>query len=81
MSHGTLTYLLSLVQSVCGHGKHHVHHGKSGEEVQEVHKGQMRVLLEWHTVDKQGEGAPESPSAKVIHPYHQDQDDSPLKGN
>jgi len=50
------------------HGKCHVCCRKGGEEVQEVHEGQMWVLLEWHTVNEQGEGAPESPSAKVTHP-------------
>jgi len=63
------------------HGKHHVHHGKRGEEVQEVHKGQTWVLLEQHTVNDQGEGAPEGYSAEATHPNRQDQDDSPPKGD
>jgi len=45
-----------------------MHHGKRVEEVQEVHKGQMWVLLEWHTVDEQGEGPPESSSTEVTCP-------------
>jgi len=58
-----------------------VHCGKRGEEVQEVHEGQTWVLLEWHTIDNQGEGAPESHSPEAIHPYHRDQDNLPLKGD
>jgi len=63
------------------HGKYHVRCGERGEKVQEVHKGQMRVLLEWHTIDDQGEGTPEGYSAKVTPPHCQDQNDSPPKGD
>jgi len=56
-------------------------HGKRGEEVQEVHKGQTQVLLEWHTVDNQGKGAPEGHNAEVTHPSGRDQDYLPLKGD
>jgi len=79
--HQILTTFSLPVQLVHGHGKCHVCHGESGEEVQEVHEEQMWVLLEWHTVDNQGEGAPDGHSAKATHPYHQDQDDFPLKGD
>jgi len=63
------------------HGKCHVHHGKRGEEVQEVHEGQTWVLLEWHTIDDQGKGTPEGHSAEATHPSGRDQDYSPPKGN
>jgi len=68
MGWGTLTFLFPIVRSVCEHGEHHVHGGKRIEEVQEVHKGQMRVLLEWHTNGEQGEGPPESSSTEVTCP-------------
>ena len=79
--HQILTISSLSVRLVRRHGKHHVCCGKRGEEVQEVHEEQMRVLLEWCTVDNQGEGAPEGHSAEATHPDHRDQDDSPLKGD
>jgi len=56
------------------HGEHHVHCGKRIKEVQEVHEGQMRVLLERHTNGEQGEGPPESSSTEVTHPSGQNQE-------
>jgi len=56
------------------HGEHHVRRGKRIEEVQEVHKGQTRVLLEWHTNGEQGEGPPESSSAEATRPSGRDQE-------
>ena len=68
MGQGTLTFPFPIVRSVCKHGEHHVRYGKRIEEVQEVHEGQMRVLLERHTNGKEGEGPPESSSAKATRP-------------
>jgi len=49
--------------------------------MQEVHERQAQLLLEWHTIDKQGEGPPESPSTETTHSHGWDQDKLPPKGD